>query len=369
MLKNAIKYLQKKYIILSVIAFCSYALYLRIVGLYQHTLWTDEIFQLNQMQGTFFDLLKSLQAGDFCSFLSGDHYLIYPFFKIFSYNKWGLAIPHIIATIIGFYILYLLCKRYFVSVWGYLITFSIVCFNATLIAHSTEIRPYAVLPTLALATFYLFGKIAGLNFNLNFNQRLYAIIFFILVIWFHVYGILMFGTCLLFWFLSKYREITTKGYFKNLLILAVTVLCIAMPLWLYSVFGPHLAVPTQVVKTFEFIPNPLHNTLGFLKSIFGNLIGFKSLYFLILGTFIPLFFSYPDRYRQLLFLSVIIIFPICFILSFDLARKYWFLQRQFIWVMPLYAFFLGWAWDSFLVMVKSRILKEYENKLKHNAKK
>jgi len=88
----------------------------------QHELWSDELHQLGMMEGSFLDLIKLLPVKEYCSYLSGDYYLIYPFFKIFSYNKWGLAIPHIIATIIGFYILYLICKKYFKSIWGYIVS-------------------------------------------------------------------------------------------------------------------------------------------------------------------------------------------------------------------------------------------------------
>jgi len=34
------------------------------------------------------------------------------------------------------------------------------------------------------------------------------------------------------------------------------------------------------------------------------------------------------------------------ILFIDLRSEYWFLQRQFVWVMPAFALFLGWAWES-----------------------
>lgn len=349
MLEKIIKYIHKNFIPLFVSMICAYALYRRIMILYQHTLWADELCQLRQMQGTFLELLRGLPNNDFCSYLSGDHYLIYPFFKIFSFNKWGLAIPHIIITIVGFYILYLICKRYFKSAWAYFITFSIVCFNATLTAHATEIRPYAVLPTLALAVFYLFEKIADLNFQLSLPKRIAATIFFILVIWFHVYGIIMFLGCFLFTIFSKYREQYFTVYLKHALFFIFFVLFFALPLWFYSVFGPHLGVPVQVVKTFEFIPNPLHDIIGFLKGIFCNLIGFNKLYLFFLGIFIPFIFSYKNRHKQLLLLFFVILLPISFIFIFDLARKYWFLQRQFIWTMPLFAFFIGWAWDSLII--------------------
>ncbi len=357
MLKNSIKSLCKNFTPFTVSIICLYALYLRLMFLHQHTLWVDELDQLSTMKGTFVDLIKLLPQHEFCSYLSGEHLLIYPFFKIFSYNKWGLTIPHIIATIIGFFILYFICKRYFKSAWAYFITFSIVCFNATLINHATEIRTYAVLPTLALATFYLFQRIADLNLKMNTAKKIAAIIFFILVIWFHVYGILMFVSCLLFTIFSKYQEKDFGIYFKNVAFFAAIILCLAMPLWLYSVFGPHIAYVQFNLDPFKYIPNLFLDILGFFKGIFCNLIGYKKLYFLFLSVIVPFIFSYEDRRKQLLYLLFIIITPIASILFFDLKNKYWFLQRQFIFVMPLFAFFLGWAWDSFFILVKRIVAK------------
>jgi hypothetical protein len=327
------------------------------VYLYHHTLWTDEIFYLTPAKGTFLGLLEALPKGQFCSYLSGDIFIFFPFFKIFSFNKWGLAIPCVISTITGFYLLYLISKMYFKSAWAYLITFSIVCFNANLIVHATEIRTYAFLPTLALATFYVFKKAADMNFILKISKKFWIILFFILVIWFHVYGILMFSVCLLFILASKYKDNNFKENFKSLTCLTGIILLLAMPLWLYSVFGPHINYSQLNINLFDYIPNPSQDIVGFLKGIFGNLIGYKKLYFMLLGMFVPLIFSYKDRYRQLLFLVIMIILPISLILASDVLQKYWFIQRQFIWVMPLFAFFLGWTWDSFLMMLKRNSIK------------
>ena len=349
---STLEYIKLKIRPISIIIICTYALYLRLVVLYRHTLWADELWQLNQMKGTFLDLLKGVPKLEFCSYLSGDLYLVYPFFKIFSFNKWGLAIPHIIATVAGFYLLYLICRRYFKSTYAYLITFLIVCFNATLINHATEIRTYAVLPTIALATFYLLQRIGDFNFKLSTLKNIAAIIFFILVIWFHVYGILIFTSCFLFTVFSKLNEINFKIFLKNAISFMAVILIFAMPLWLYSAFGPHFRYTQISFNVFEYIPSPFHNILGFLKGIFCNLIGNKIFYLLGIGVIIPFIFSYKDRYKELLFLLLNVIAPIGLIFISALASKYWFLQRQFIWVMPLFAFFLGWAWDSFFMLLK-----------------
>ena len=205
-IKESVRHIFKNPIQFSVSAICMYALYLRIMHLYRHTLWVDELEYLIPMRGTFLEFLKAIPGTEVCSYLSGELFIFYPFFKFFSYNKWALAIPCVISTIIGFYILYLICERHFRSIWGYLVAFGIVCFNATLINHATEIRMYAFLPTLALATFYLFQRIADLNFELSVPNKIGVIIFFVLVIWFQAHGVLMFGSCFLYVLLSEYRK-------------------------------------------------------------------------------------------------------------------------------------------------------------------
>ena len=70
------------------------------------------------------------------------------------------------------------------------------------------------------------------------------------------------------------------------------------------------------------------------------------LYFLLLGAFIPFFLPHKDRFKQLGFLLILILLPIEFIFLSDLWGSYWFLQRQFMWTVPLFAFYLGWCWDA-----------------------
>ncbi len=182
------------------------------------------------MKGSFTQIINWLPSHEFCSYFSLDYFLIYPSFKIFSYNKWGLAIPHIIATILGFWILYFICKRYFKTIWGYTITFSIICFNATLINHATELRTYAVLPTLALACVYLSQKLIDQNINMNIKKKWAIGTFFLLVIWFHVYGIVIISVSLLFTLSIKINDKNFKTILKDSLKFYLIVVSIAAPL-------------------------------------------------------------------------------------------------------------------------------------------
>jgi hypothetical protein len=346
----------EKYIIfLIAIGFSLCALILRLDKLAQHNLWNDELFQLSTMHGNFSELIKELPHSELNSYLNWDTFLVYPFFKAFSYNKWGLAIPHIIATILGFYLLYLICRLYFKTIWGYVISFGVVCFNASLINYATEIRPYAVLPTLALASLYLSETLIN-KIDLSPVRKLFIAAFFLLIIGFHTYGAFILFLSLVFVLVNKPRARAFGSIFKSISKILLIIFLIGLPFWLFCVFGPfHLSLEQTRKNVFEFIPNPRHNIVGFLKGILGNLIGCKKLYFLLVALIFPFVLPYKEKLRQISFLVIMIFFPILLILTSDLISGYWFLQRQFIWVMPFFAFFLGWSGDSFVTYISGRL--------------
>lgn len=341
----------KKYFIpLLVTGISAFALFLRLDKLAHHTLWNDELNQLKTMKGNFFDLVRDLPHNELNTYLNLDHFLTYPFFKIFSYNKWGLAIPHIIITIVGFYLLYLICRRYFKTVWGYIISFVVVCFNATLIFHATEIRGYAVLPTLALATFYFSQVLVDEINTMSARKKFFISAFFVFVMWFHAYGIFILSICTLFSLMGKVYTRTFDDVFKGIVKFMLVIFCVGIPVWLCCMFSP-VRFEQPPGKPFAYIPNPLIDLLGFLKGVFGNLVGAKSLYFLLAGVVFPFIFPLKDRIKQIMFVMIMVFLPLLLIFVSDLIVHYWFIQRQFIWVIPYFAIYLGWSFDSFISYV------------------
>lgn len=335
--------------------FTVWGLYLRFALRAQKDLWTDEIWQISIIKQNFPDFIRTLPEKAFCSYLEGDYFLTYPFYRIFGDNKWGLAIPHMITTCLGFYLFYLIARKYFKTVWGYLVAYSVFCFNATLIEHALEIRAWSVMPTLALGVFYFGHLLIDKKFNFTRWKKFWMGAFFVAVIWFHVYGILMVFLIMLY-VLGANRNTEGLGEVlkRNVPFFAV-VLLIALPLWFYSVFIEHLDSGTiPSIRPFEFIPNPLEDIQKFLKVVFGTLLGFKKLYFLYGGLLLSVLLPHQDRLKQLAFFLILVIFPIELILMTDLKNKYWFIQRQFIWVMPLFAILLGWCWESCVVYWENR---------------
>ena len=169
------------------LVFTIWGMILRFKAFANRDLWVDEIIQIKMTLEPLKPLwLRENAALDITSF-PGDYLLIYPFVKLFGASKL-VAIPHAIITLLGFYLLYLLCKHYFRTAFGYLVAFVLLCFNDILIFHAFEIRPYSVLPTFALACFYFAKDVISGN-NSNNRQRSFVIILFVITILFHPFGV------------------------------------------------------------------------------------------------------------------------------------------------------------------------------------
>ncbi len=330
------------------IVFTLWGLLLRFQKLADRELWTDELIQLEATLDPFFTLLNPASPRSDTTGFIGDYLLTYYFVRFFGVNKLAVAIPHIIVTCIGFYFFYLICQKYFKTIWGFIIAYAIVCFNSQLIYYSFEIRPYAVLPTLALGCFHSMGELLEKQSTLvSLRKRVWLSIFFTVTILFHVYGILIVFTTGIFHVINQFTNYSIKDILKRYFKFFGLILLIAMPLWAwFSGAIIHNLGTMKAFDTFAFIPSPLVDPIGFLKGIFCNLIGYKPFYAAFLGIVLAFLIPHRERNRQIGFFLVLVIFPLVCLLLADLYLGYWFLQRQFTWIMPLFAFFLGWCWDS-----------------------
>jgi hypothetical protein len=323
-----------------------YALYLRVDALWHRELWNDEVYQFLCMNAPKAFWLHNTY-GDHTSFPGG--YLInYPFILLFGTDKWGLAIPHLISAAAGLFLLYKLCTMYFKTTSAYIIAFLIVAWNGNLIFHALEFRPYAVLPTLALGSLYFAEFIARNYARLSLKQKMAVGLFYVFTVVYHAYGILIFILPVGYVFCSLWQRQSRfpADFFKFFL----TIAFVAFPLWAWyassNAFGLKAKSQGQsMVETFQYIPDPAANPIGFLKGIVGNLMGTKKLYVLLLGIITAMLVPHARKFEQFNFLALLIALPIALILWVDLRSHYWFLQRQFVWVMPLFALWLAWCWD------------------------
>lgn len=332
-------------------------LYLRFRFFAGRELTGDERFQLADMSGPFKMPWQRHPYGDFTCF-PGDYLLSYPFVRLFEQyqNKWILVAPHIFITVIGFFLLYFICRGYFKTAGGYLVAFLVFSLNGELIFHAFEFRPYAVLPVLAMASFYFGGIVIEKYRDLRMSGKYLLGIFFVLMIWFHLYGILMVTVSLAFLLITsgKAKEFL-KGEARDVLSYLMLIYAVALPLWFWYALRPE--DPRWLIDhnyTFTYIPHPLFEPVGFLKGIFGNLFGRGDLHFLLTGMVAAFVLPVDKKPSQIGFFLLLIVLPLELICLADLWFQYPFMQRQFIWVVPYFAFLLGWQWDSVLLYAKEK---------------
>ncbi len=309
-------------------------------------LWQDEMAQVHSMKGSFSAAIASsvgIMQG------LGDYLLIYPFYQWFGENIWGLAIPHIIITLLGFYLLYMLCRKYFKTPWAYLITFSVFASNYTLIRHAFEIRPYSVLATLSIAIFLVMQYIFECVKPPPIKRILISVFIFVAIL-FHPFSVFMLFFSYIFHLLLSRKDKTVGVMFlKHLKHYGMAIL-FALPLLLWSLSNhKHLHMGHN---TFEYIHK---GVISVLKGIFGNLTGRRIFYLLLPGIVINLFIPHSQRLKQAMFFTILIVIPIGLLFLACIYFQYWFIQRLFIWAIPLFIFFLGWSWDSIFVYFGKKV--------------
>jgi len=212
---------------------CLYSLYLRALALMKRELWNDEVFALSFMTGPFKPFWRSINyfvSGDHSAF-PGEYLLNYPFVQLFGFDKWGIAIPHIAMTVLGFYFLYKVCQIYLATTFGFTLAFLIVCFNSNLIFHAFEFRPYAVIPTLALGSLYFADMIICRRKNFSPIERLGFVYFYFVVVNYQAYGILIFILPVIYTILINrhvpWKELFSQDYIRFFLI----IFFISFPVW------------------------------------------------------------------------------------------------------------------------------------------
>jgi len=354
-MSNLIERIEKINPLFVVIPLTLFGLFVRIKWRYNKDLWTDEIYQIGPMNLGFWEFFEQLPRHDFAGYINLDHFIIYFFYQIFGDNKMGLAVPHLGFTIVSFVLLFLICKSIFRSIWGTLITFSIFAFNHNLVIHSLEIRPYSGLIVIGLMIFYLLYKLMEKKFVMTNKERWGIGFLFLLSILFHVYGVTILFYITLFYLLLHCRDESFTAILKNMIPFYLIVGLIAFPVWYDSIFGEHAKLVMSPQVVFAYIPNPFEDLIGFLKGIFCNLIGYKKFYILFGGLILSFLLPHGNRNKQIGFFLILVLLPITVILITDLQKHYSFIQRQFIWIMPLFAVLLGWAWESVYYFWKDKL--------------
>lgn len=325
---------------------CFYGLFLRAKVFQNRDYNPDETDHFNYaMSAGFEPFWQRLYYGDELICFPGYYLTTVPFIKIFTYNKWGVAIPHILSTLLGFWFLFLICQRWFKTHWGTLITFFLFATHRELIYHAFELRPYALLPTIGLMSLYFLEMVISPRFTLSHWTKIWLLLLFIFIINYHSYGILIFGVCSIFLFFRESIRYSWRVVYKRNLPFYGLLGLLALPLWLWYNSGN---VYRTDINTFAFIANPLIHPGVFFREIIGNLVGNRTNYIFLFCLLSQFFYKPIITREKISYLLILIVLPIELILLADVLSHYWFIQRQFIWVMPYFAIFIGWCWDSML---------------------
>lgn len=335
------------------LALSAYGMYLRFALLAKRQFWTDEVWSLHVLQEPFKPFWQRFNYTDF-TYFPGEYMINWPFVFLFKSNKWGVLIPHMIFAFLSFYLLYLICKRHLHSVFAWIATFALMAAHRELIFHQLELRAYAVLPALSLAAFYFWEEIILKKYSLTRPRKILILFTFTFITVFHIYGAFILFFSLVYFVLSESGQRSFKDILmRNFRFLAVIVL-IGLPLYLwYAVGSPQVYKNSgYLAYTFEYIPNPAENLLGFIKTNLCNLVGAKRLYPLGIFLLVPFILPLRQRLQQIGFLLVLIVLPIMVIFYPNLLMGYHVLQRQYTWAMPLMAFLIGWCLDGLIGFIR-----------------
>jgi hypothetical protein len=232
---------------------------------------------------------------------------------------WKLASVKIFVTVVGMVVLgWMLCRVKF----GWIGMFMYAS-HYQLVYHAFEMRPYAVLPELAILTYFLCDSYFKKQ-NLFKFIVLGGLIFFTCI--YHAYGILIAGLPILYCVIKYKKWSWAVG----------TVFLISAVAWSYyasySLFGMTPNEMQAQVNPFEYMP-----IKGFGENLVRQLTG-GSLVFYILSPllFLSLLKAKTDDW---IFLGIFIILPIFLICSVDIKTNYWIHPRQYCWVIPWFIIF------------------------------
>lgn len=356
---SLINFIKDKRCGLIALSFTLLGLYLRFKKLAGRELWTDEFCQIKETLGPFKPVWQRLNLIDFTTF-PGPYLINYPFVNFLGTGKWVINIPNYIFTVLGFYFLYLLCRRHLKTWVGYFIAYLLFCLNGNLIFYAFEFRPYSALPTMSLGCFY-FAEIIIMEWQkISRSKKILIWLFFIFVITYHVFGFMMAGLSFAYFLIIRARE---TSYGKALKESAPFLLSMGLPGLLLFIWYTSGTVWEVVEKgnwyPFDFYPNPVTDFNHFCRQVLANLRGNKTYgqKYLELGIWFSFLWGGKDRFKLMGFFLLMVLLPIFVLVAAALYVKYWFLDRQFIWVMSLYAFFLGWCWDKIYIYLKEKVRK------------
>lgn len=232
---------------------------------------------------------------------------------------WILAIPKIMLSLLSFWLFWLLIKD--MSGLGIFTAALIYTFNPTLIYHSFSLRPYGILPELAIINIFLASR--------GKQTLLHGAVIFLTCVY-HAYGILIAFLPMIF-FRNK-RD-------SNIVLFIIPAIVMWAYYASYNTFGMTPNKVQSVVDTFQFITK--ENFLnGILDTLFaGSILTLAVLPFIVKG-------STAAVKKDWMFLLMLVIIPLILIIMIDIKTSYWIHPRQYCWIVPALALWCGMMADK-----------------------
>lgn len=302
---------------------------------------SDELFELRNMQSIKPVAILSNKTfyGDHTSF-PGEYLIHYlPMVALNLFNNpakidieggklqgltktsfWILAIPKILIMLLSIVLFYILSASYLKTTLGFVIAFSLFMFNGHMIYHAFSLRPYGILPELAIINLFLAMHTSKKEYFFILQG---CVIFFTCI--YHAYGILIALLPILYFRRERYRDL-------------LWFILPAIAVWVYyasySTFGLAPNKVQSVVDTFQFIKK--ENFLpGIVDAFFGTSI--------LTAAIIPLVLIGLNYIKKthIYFFMTFILLPLALIIAVDIKTQYWIHPRQFIWIIPAFALWCG----------------------------
>ena len=336
-------------------------LYLRIQFRGNLAFLGDELFMsANMKQDLYTYLTKALPSVEY--HLPGSFLLAYPIAHWVSTDRFILFLPYLTLAAILYWMLA------FIDWWKVLglkeekgnwtqWTNVVACFllthNVHNQLHSVECRPYSTLSLLSLSAFVLVWR---LMYAQRFRWRYVAGVAAISL--FHNFGILMISLAVSYVAFRQFVVCRTGDWRSRVLsvwkrsrVLSRSILfgfVIALPcVWYYCSHAP-MFVNTSSAKgaassfgrnTHEYIRPGWEGAEQVFSIYYGLAAKMKKIrkYFVICFFVATVLFLRRKEWACVTFPLVFVIAPTLLIYVFALRSNYWFLQRQFVWVMPYWA--------------------------------
>ena len=300
----------------------------------------DELFELSSMLGKPFRTVFDNKAfyGDHTSF-PGEYLLYFVPLRVLGlspsidvgrmevtgmerHDFLKLALVKIVLWVISFWLLYAICVS-MMGGWGIVLAMAVYGFNFQLVYHAFELRPYSVLPVLAILNFWLARRYGGWRLNVCHG---FVILFTCI---YHAYGPLVAFLPLL------YIQKSYNLEFRRIWFVVIPALVLWAYYASYNTFGMTANKVQSVVDTFQYFPK-----VKFFENVLLNLSG-GSLIFYALVPLLAFSFIRGLSSDDWMFLIALIIVPLALICLIDIKTHYWIHPRQFVWVIPFFAVFCG----------------------------